>query len=152
MPWSSAEAQRSFDVRECLSHHCMGNRQQAVVISVLFDRLCSLVATAPGHRSRGPGIDSRRYRIFWGVVCVKRGPFSLVRITEDLLDRAGSGFGLENRDSRGNPLRWPRNIYYPPKAALTSPVFSASLVVQFSCRLKAQNLFCLFVRFDNTIP
>jgi hypothetical protein len=27
------------------------------------DRLCGLVVRVPGYRSRGPGIDSRRYQI-----------------------------------------------------------------------------------------
>jgi hypothetical protein len=51
------------------------------------DRLCGLVVRVPGYRSRDPGFDSRRYQIFSEVVGVERGPLSLVRITEELLER-----------------------------------------------------------------
>jgi hypothetical protein len=40
-----------------------------------------------GYRSRGPEFDSRRYHIFREVVGLKRDPVSLVRITEELLER-----------------------------------------------------------------
>jgi hypothetical protein len=52
----------------------------------LWDRLCGLVVRVPGYRSRDPEFDSRRYQIFWEVVGMERGPLSLVRITEELLD------------------------------------------------------------------
>jgi hypothetical protein len=51
------------------------------------DRLCGQVVRVPGYRSRGPGFDSRRYQIFWEVVGLERGPLSLVRIIEELLER-----------------------------------------------------------------
>jgi hypothetical protein len=46
--------------------------------------------------SRGPGVDSRRYQIFREVVGLERGPLSLVRITEELLERKSSSSGEEN--------------------------------------------------------
>jgi hypothetical protein len=49
--------------------------------------LCGLVVRVPGYRSRGPGFYSRRYQIFSGVVGLERGPLSLVRIIEELLER-----------------------------------------------------------------
>jgi hypothetical protein len=52
-----------------------------------MDRLCGLVARVPGYRSRGPRFDSQRYQIFWEVVGLERGPLSLVRIIEELLER-----------------------------------------------------------------
>jgi hypothetical protein len=74
-----------------------------------------------GYRSRGPGLDPRRYQIFWEVVGLGWGPLSLVSITEELLEWKSSGSGLENQDfGRGDPLRWPRNTLYPQKLALTS--------------------------------
>jgi hypothetical protein len=53
----------------------------------LKNRLCGLVVRVPGYRSRGPRFDSRRYKIFCEVVGLKRGPLSLVRIIEELLER-----------------------------------------------------------------
>jgi hypothetical protein len=46
-----------------------------------------LVVRVPGYRSWGPGFDSRSYQIFWVVVGLERGPLSLVRIIEELLER-----------------------------------------------------------------
>jgi hypothetical protein len=58
-----------------------------VTTYISFDRLCGLVVRVPGYRSRGPGFDSRSYQIFWEIVGVERGPLSLVRIIEELLER-----------------------------------------------------------------
>jgi hypothetical protein len=86
------------------------------------DRLCGLVFRVPGYRSRGPGFGSRYYQIFWEVVCLERGPLSLVGIIEGLLEWKSSGSSQENRiNGREDPLRWPRNTLYPRKLALTSP-------------------------------
>jgi hypothetical protein len=54
-------------------------------------RLCGLVVRVPGFRSRGPGFDSRHYQIVWEVVGQERGSFSLVNISEELLDWKSSG-------------------------------------------------------------
>jgi hypothetical protein len=78
------------------------------------DRLHDLVVRFPDYRSRGPGFDSQHYQIFWEIVGLERGPFSLVSTTEELLGINSSGSGLENREyGLGNPLRWPRNTSYP---------------------------------------
>jgi hypothetical protein len=67
------------------------------------------------------GFDYRNYQIFWEIVGLKRGPPSLVRTTEELLERKSSGSGLENRDyRRRDPSLWPRGTLYPQKLALTS--------------------------------
>ena len=50
------------------------------------DRLCGLVVRVSGYTYRGPGFDPRRYQIFWVVVGLERGPLSLVRSTEELLE------------------------------------------------------------------
>jgi hypothetical protein len=54
-----------------------------------------------GQRS---GFDSR-YQIFWEVVGLERGPLSLVRIIEELLEWKSSGSDLENRIN-GRGIRW----------------------------------------------
>jgi hypothetical protein len=57
----------------------------------ILDRLCGLVVGVRGYKSREPGFESQRYQIFWEVVGLKRGPFSLVRIIEELLELKISG-------------------------------------------------------------
>ena len=56
------------------------------VYNINTDRLCGLVVRVSGYRYRGPGFDSRRYQIFWVVVGLERGPLSLVRSIEELLE------------------------------------------------------------------
>jgi hypothetical protein len=49
-------------------------------------------------------------------VGLERGPLSLVRIIEELLEWKSSGSGQESRINDrggGNPLRWPRDTLYP---------------------------------------
>jgi hypothetical protein len=107
----------------------------------ILDRLCGLVVTVPGHRSRGPGFDSRRYHIFWEVVVLERGPLSLVRIIEELLEWKSSGSGQENRiNDQGDPLRWPRDTLYRQKLALTSPRSGGRSVGIVRLRTKGQGV------------
>jgi hypothetical protein len=123
------------------------------------DRLCGLVVRVPGYRSRGPGFDPWRYQIFWEVVGLERGPFSLVSTTEELLGRNSSGSSLENREyGRGDPLHWPRDTLYPQKLALTSPTSGDRSVGIVCLRTKATEflfvhrpLFWRTQRFGNWI-
>ena len=55
-------------------------------IIVFTDHLCGLVVRVSGYRYRGLGFDSRGYQIFWVVVGLERGPLSLVRSIEELLE------------------------------------------------------------------
>jgi hypothetical protein len=108
-----------------------------------IDRLCVLVVRVSEYKSWGPGFDSRLYQIFWEVVGLKRGPLSLVSTIEELIGRNNSGFGLENREyGRGDPLRWPRDILYPQKLALTSPTCGGRSVGIVRLRTKTTE-FCL---------
>jgi hypothetical protein len=65
-------------------------------IHSISHRLCGLVVSVPGYRSRGSGFDSRCYQIFWEIMVVERSPFSLVRTTAELLEWKRCGSGLEN--------------------------------------------------------
>jgi hypothetical protein len=56
----------------------------------------NLVVRVSGYRSRSPGFNSRLYQIFGEVGGLERGPLSLVRTIEELLERKSSGSGLEN--------------------------------------------------------
>jgi hypothetical protein len=78
------------------------------------------------HRSR---VRFPAYHIFWEVVGLERVPLSLLSTTEELLGRNSSGSGLENREyGRGDPLRWPRDTFYPQKLVLTLPKSCGSSV------------------------
>jgi hypothetical protein len=108
-------------------------------------RLCGLVVRVPGYRSRSPGFDSQCYQIFWEVVGLEQGPLSVVKITEELLERNSSGSVLGNREfGRGDPLRWPHDTLYPQQLALTSPTSGGRSV---ACGLKPRrrnecNTYC----------
>jgi hypothetical protein len=72
------------------------------------------------QRSR---FDSRRYQIFREIVCLERGPLSLVSTIEELLEIKSSGSGLESQGyGRRDPSRWPCGTLYPQKLVLTSPI------------------------------
>jgi hypothetical protein len=97
----------------------MGNERLKIKVCKFLldaDRLCGLVVRVPTYIFRGPGFDSRRYQIFWEIVGLERGSFSLVKITEEQLEWKSSGSGQESRiNNRGDPLRWPRDTLYPQK-------------------------------------
>jgi hypothetical protein len=92
------------------------------------NRLCGLVVRVPGYRSRGPGFDSRHYKIFWLVLGLERRPFSFMSANEELFGKNISGSSLENREyDRGDTLRWPRDTLYLQKLALTSKTSGRSV-------------------------
>jgi hypothetical protein len=79
-------------------------------------------------------------------VGLERGPLRLMNTTEELLGRNSSGSGLENREyGRGDPLRRPRDTFYPQKLALTSPTSGGRSVSIFRLRAKAME----FVSFGS---
>jgi hypothetical protein len=65
-----------------------------IVTSSRPDHPFGLLVRVLDYRSRGMGLDSGSCKIFWEVV----GTLSLVRITEELLERKSCGCGFENRD------------------------------------------------------
>jgi hypothetical protein len=88
------------------------------------------------------GFDSQGYHIFWEVVCLERGPLSLVSTIEELLERKSSGSGLENReDSRGDPSRWPRGTLYLQKLALTPPTNGGHSIGMVHSRTHTMDFF-----------
>jgi hypothetical protein len=75
-----------------------------------------ILATDPEARFRIPALP-----ISWEVMGMEQGPLSLVSTAEELLEREGSGSGLENlKYGRRDPSRWPHDTLYPQKLALTS--------------------------------
>jgi hypothetical protein len=102
---------------------------------ILHDHLCGLVVRVSDYRSRDTGFDSRRFQIFWEVMGLERGPLSLVRITEELLEFKFSGSG--SRKSSGDPLRWPRDTLYPQKLAVTLPTCGSRSIGIVRLRSKA---------------
>jgi hypothetical protein len=65
------------------------------------------IPQVPGCSPRGPGFDSRRYQIFWELMGLERGPLSLARMTEELLEWKSGG-----RADYATPL-------YPQKFSLS---------------------------------
>jgi hypothetical protein len=64
----------------------------------ISDRLFGLVARAPGCEPRGPGLDSRRYQIFWVAVGLQQGPLSPCEDKWEATWKKSSSSGLENWD------------------------------------------------------
>jgi hypothetical protein len=92
------------------------------------------------------GFDSRRYQIFWVVVGMEQDPLSFVSTTEELPGRKSSGSGLERREyGRRDPSRWPRNILYPQKLALTAPTSGGRSVGIVRSRTKDMEFFFFFI-------
>jgi hypothetical protein len=85
--------------------------------------------------------DSRRYQISWDVVCLERGPFSLVSTIEELLEIKSSGSGLEIRDHGSRhpwcSWCWPRDTLYPQNLTLTLPTSGSRSIVIVRLRNKA---------------
>jgi hypothetical protein len=84
------------------------------------------------------------------VVGLKRGPFSLVNTTEQLLERKSNSSGLENQEyGHRDPSLWPRDTLYPQKLELTSPTSGGRSVGIAGSQTKATELVlfvCLFMR------
>jgi hypothetical protein len=74
------------------------------------------------------GFNSQRYQIFWEVVCLERGPLSLVSTIEELHRRKSSGFSLESHEygHRDTPLCV--TPLYLQTLALTLPTSGGRLV------------------------
>jgi hypothetical protein len=107
-----------------------------------LDRLCGLVVRVPGYKSRGPGFDYRRYQIFWEVVGLERGPLSLVRTIEELLEWKSSGSGQENRNNgRGIRCADHATPSIRKKLALTSPTSGGRSVGIVRLRTKGHGVF-----------
>ena len=57
-----------------------------LLLCIFITWYSGLAVRVSGYRYRGLGFDSRRYQIFWVVVGLERGPLSLVRSIEELLE------------------------------------------------------------------
>jgi hypothetical protein len=74
-------------------------------------------------------------------VGLEQGSLSIVRIIEELLEWQISGSGQENRiNGRGDPLRWPRDTFYPQKLALAWPTSGCRSVGIVRLRTKSHGV------------
>jgi hypothetical protein len=118
-----------------------------IAIYILRDHFCGPAVIVPGYRSRGTGSIPGATRFFWEVVCLERGPLSIVSTIEELLWRKSSGSGLEDREhGRREPLRRPRCTLYPQKLALASPTSGGRLVGIVRSRAQDKEFFLCDVR------
>jgi hypothetical protein len=101
---------------------------------------CRFISTGSVVYSSGAGFDSRPHQIFWEVGDLERGPLSLMRTIEELLELESSGSG------RGNSLRWSRNTLYQQRLALTSSASGGRSVGIVRLRTKATEFSFSFSR------
>jgi hypothetical protein len=85
-------------------------------------------------------------------VGLERSPLSLVRINKELF-QGNSGSGLENRkiNGRGDSLRWPRDILYPLKWALSSSTSDGRSVDIVRLRTETTEFVCFFVGRNSSL-
>jgi hypothetical protein len=107
------------------------------------------IITVSVVRVSGYGVQrfgSRRYQIFWEVLCLERGPLSLVSTTEDLPESKRRGSGLESREyGRRDPSRWPHGTLNLQKLALTSPTSGSRSVSIVRSRFQAAELWYIYM-------
>jgi hypothetical protein len=91
-----------------------------------------------GFRPRGSGFDSQRCQILWVAVGLERGPLSLVRINDEILERKSSGSGqkTEINDRVGSPV-------------LTMPKSGGRSVGIVRLRTKCHGVWFLCLTFKN---
>jgi hypothetical protein len=78
-------------------------------------------------------------------VGLERGPLSLVRIIEELLERTIAAPVYKTEiNGRGDLLRWPRDTLNPLKLALTSPTSGGGSVGIVRWRTEAQEFVCYY--------
>ena len=105
----------------------------------LFDRLCGLVVRVSGYRYRGVGFDSRRYQIFCVLMGRGRGPLSLVRAIEVLLEWKVAAPVQKTEIKTAVRNRCADHVIklYPQKLPLPSPTGGILSVGIFRSRAKA---------------
>jgi hypothetical protein len=82
---ASLENFKRFRYTTYLDPFCVYIQQYNKCMMYVYDRLCGLVVRVLGYRSGDPGSIPGTTRK--KVVCLERGPLSLVSKTEELLDR-----------------------------------------------------------------
>jgi hypothetical protein len=118
----------SCATKVCHDVHSASRNQLKVYQS--NDRVCGLVVTVPAYRSRGRGLDTRHYQIFWDVVVLERGPLILVRTYWN----KKIALSIEETDINGRKylLRWPHDNLYPQKTLIRQMRWSLSRYISFA--------------------
>jgi hypothetical protein len=133
--------ERAWRFFHCIKFHTICIKSGCCCWSVIWPPPWSS-GQSSGYRSRGTGFDSWRYKIFWEVVGLERGPLSLVRITEELLERKVSAPVYKTDiNGRGDSLCWPRDTLYLLNLALTSPTSGGRSVGKVRWRTKSPEFF-----------
>jgi hypothetical protein len=111
------------------------------VSDFILHRLCRLLVSVPGYRSRGLWFQCRRYQNLLHAVGPERYPLSLVGITEELLEwKIAAPVYKTEINGRGNPWCRPRDTLYPRMLTLTSSTSGWSSVGTVPLRNKGQGV------------
>jgi hypothetical protein len=87
----------SFEYREGIVFNSL---TYVFTYSLFYDTSKSQIRPPLWSSGQSSWFDSRRYQISSEVVGLERGPLSLVRIIEELLEWKSGGSGLGNRNQR----------------------------------------------------
>jgi hypothetical protein len=82
---SAADVEGAEDGSNDIWKETNGARNYEQFVFVKY-HIRGLVVRVSGYRCRGSGFDSRRFQIFCEAACLERGPLSLTRTTEELLE------------------------------------------------------------------
>jgi hypothetical protein len=128
------------------------HRLPSKFLSVLYATILIIILYGSCSSSKSPGLVSRSYQIFWVAVGLEWGPFSLVELNEELLERRSSGSSLGNKINSCVGTAALTMCDTPVYAKCGTKIHRPVALVRsiyFACGLKATELVLFFVSITN---